>query len=47
MVIDEQEIDSPVSDIIRRSEEKLRTHISKAVDITSKDLELRTEEYPF
>lgn len=46
-IIDEQEIDGTVSDIIRRTEEKLSSHVLTAVDITSEDKEFRTAAYPF
>ena len=45
-VVDTQEIDGTVSDILRRIEEKLRSHMTVAVDITSEDRERRISDYP-
>ena len=45
-IVDEQVIDGTISDILRRSEEKLRGHIHTQVDVTGSDREQRTWTYP-
>ncbi|MCY3959313.1 MAG: putative DNA binding domain-containing protein [Chloroflexi bacterium] len=45
-IADEQVIDGTVSDILRRSDEKLRGHIHTHVDITGSDLEQRAWTFP-
>ena len=45
-IIDEQVIDGTISDVLRRTDDKLRSHIRTRVDITSADLERRTSTYP-
>lgn len=45
-IIDEQVIDGTISDILRRTDDKLRSHIRTRVDITGADLERRTSTYP-
>lgn len=45
-VSDAQEIDGPVSEMLRRIDEKLTSHNRTAVDLTSEDRERRTFLYP-
>lgn len=45
-VVDEQLIDGPVAEVLRRVDEKLTAHNRTAVDITSGDRERRTYLYP-
>jgi len=45
-VSDEQLIDGPVAEVIRRTDEKLSAHNRIAVDLTSEDRERRTSLYP-
>lgn len=45
-VIDEQDIDGPLVDLIRRLDEKLEAHNSTAVDIASGPRETRRSTYP-
>ena len=45
-VSDAQEIDGPVSEMLRRIDEKLTSHNRTAVDLTSDDRERRTFLYP-
>lgn len=45
-ITDEQVIDGTISDVLRRTDDKLRSHIRTRVDITSGDLEQRTSTYP-
>jgi len=45
-VSDEQSIDGPVADVLRRTDEKLSAHNRTAVDLTSGDRELRISLYP-
>lgn len=43
---DEEVIDGPLAQILRRLDEKLETHIQTAVEITSGSLERRSPDYP-
>lgn len=45
-VSDEQLIDGPVAEVLRRTDEKLSAHNRIAVDLTSDDREQRTSLYP-
>ncbi len=45
-VSDEQLIDGPVAEVLRRTDEKLSAHNRTAVDLTSDDRERRTSLYP-
>ena len=45
-VADEQLIDGPVAQVLRRTDEKLNAHNHSAVDLTSEDREQRTSLYP-
>jgi ATP-dependent DNA helicase RecG len=45
-VSDEQLIDGPVAEVLRRTDEKLSSHNRTAVDLTSGDRERRTSLYP-
>ena len=45
-IIDEQVIDGTISDVLRRTDDKLRSHIRMRVDITGADVERRTSTYP-
>jgi ATP-dependent DNA helicase RecG len=45
-ISDEQVIDGPIADVIRRTEEKLAAHNRVAVDLTSADREQRRFAYP-
>ncbi len=45
-IVDEQVIDGPLADVLRRIDEKLTSHNRIAVDITSGPRELRTPGYP-
>lgn len=45
-IVDEQVIDGPVGEILRRVDEKIASHNRVAVDITSASAELRTQPYP-
>ncbi|MBW8877432.1 MAG: putative DNA binding domain-containing protein [Acidobacteria bacterium] len=45
-ISDEQLIDGPVADVLRRTDEKLSSHNRTAVDFTSGDRERRTSLYP-
>ena len=45
-VVDNQVIDGTVSDVLGRSDDKLRAHIQVRVDFTSSDLEQRARTYP-
>lgn len=45
-IVDEQVIDGPLPDVLRRIDEKLTAHNRIAVDITSGPRELRTPGYP-
>ncbi len=45
-VADEQRIDGPVSEMLRRIDEKLTSHNRTAVDLTSADTEQRKSLYP-
>jgi ATP-dependent DNA helicase RecG len=45
-VSDEQLIDGPVAEILRRTDEKLSSHNRTAVDLTSENRERRTSLYP-
>lgn len=45
-IVDEQVIDGPVPDVLRRIDEKLTAHNRIAVDITSGARELRSPGYP-
>jgi ATP-dependent DNA helicase RecG len=45
-ISDEQSIDGPVAEVLRRMDEKLHAHNRVAVDLTSTDRERRTSVYP-
>lgn len=45
-VSDEQVIDGPMAEVLRRTDEKLSAHNRTAVDLTSADRERRTSLYP-
>lgn len=45
-ITDEQAIDGPVADVLRRIDEKLAAHNRQAVEYTSGPLERRTSAYP-
>jgi ATP-dependent DNA helicase RecG len=45
-VSDEQVLDGPVAEVLRRTDEKLSAHNRIAVDLTSEDRERRTSLYP-
>ncbi|HBL29212.1 MAG TPA: transcriptional regulator [Acidobacteria bacterium] len=45
-IVDEQAIDGPVAEVLRRTDEKLVAHNRTAVDLTSEDRERRTSLYP-
>lgn len=45
-VSDEQLIDGPVAEVLRRTDEKLSAHNRTAVDLTSEERERRTSLYP-
>jgi ATP-dependent DNA helicase RecG len=45
-IADEQVIDGPVADVLRRIDDKLAAHNRTVVDITSADRERRTQIYP-
>jgi ATP-dependent DNA helicase RecG len=45
-VSDEQILDGPVTEVLRRTDEKLSAHNRTAVDLTSNDRERRTSLYP-
>ncbi len=45
-VSDEQSIDGPVAEVLRRTDEKLSAHNRTAVDFTSEQRELRISQYP-
>ena len=45
-VVDEQAIDGPVGDVLRRVDEKAVAHNRTAVDLTSGPVEVRTQPYP-
>lgn len=45
-IADEQLIDGPVAEVLRRTDEKLAAHNRVAVDLTSGSLEKRTFSYP-
>lgn len=45
-IVDEQLIDGPVAELLRRTDEKLAAHNRTAVDLTSGSLEKRTFSYP-
>lgn len=45
-IVDEQLIDGPVADVLRRVDEKLGSHNRTAVDLTSASLERRRFAYP-
>lgn len=45
-ISDEQLIDGPVAEVLRRTDEKLSAHNRTAVDLTSEDRERRTSLYP-
>jgi ATP-dependent DNA helicase RecG len=45
-VIDEQVLDGPVGDVIRRVDDKLQSHNRTAVDLTSGQTEVRVRPYP-
>ncbi len=45
-IVDEQLIDGPVAEVLRRTDEKLAAHNRIAVDLTSGSLEKRTFSYP-
>jgi ATP-dependent DNA helicase RecG len=45
-VVDEQVIDGPVGDVLRRIDDKLLSHNRTAVDITSGVTEVRVRPYP-
>jgi ATP-dependent DNA helicase RecG len=45
-IVDEQIIDGPLADLLRRVDDKLEAHVSTAVDITSGRLESRRANYP-
>jgi ATP-dependent DNA helicase RecG len=45
-VVDEQLIDGPLSEVLRRTDEKLAAHNRVNVDLTSEDRERRTYLYP-
>ena len=44
--IDEEQCDGTMSDTLRRLDEKLKSHNRRRIDLTSGDLERRTESYP-
>ncbi len=46
-IVDEMEVDGTVADMLRRLEEKLRSHNRRGVDLVSGDRERRTEVFPF
>lgn len=43
---DEEEIGGPLSDLLRLLDEKLRAHVTVAVDVTSEAVETRRPDYP-
>ena len=45
-VVDEQTIDGPIAELLRRTEEKLNTHNRTAVNFTEAALEKRKSAYP-
>ena len=45
-IVDEQVIDGTISDVMQRTDQKLKAHIRTRVDLTSSDLEQRTFTYP-
>src|SRR5690606_3958806 len=45
-VVDEEEIRGAIVEVLRRTEEKLRSHNRTAVDITSKATHERDQPYP-
>lgn len=45
-IIDEEVVDGPLAQLIRRLDEKLRAHIRTSVDLTSAAVESRAPDYP-
>ena len=45
-IIDEIEIDGTVADVVNRLEDKLKAHNRHRIDLTSQDMERRTDAYP-
>lgn len=45
-IVDEEAIDGPLAQLIRRLDEKLRAHVRTGVDLTSGPREKRTPDYP-
>lgn len=45
-IVDEETIDGTLSTVLRRLDEKLKAHLTTAVDITSASLERRSSSYP-
>ena len=45
-IVDEQVIEGTLSEVLQRSDDKLKAHIQTRVDFTSSDLEQRTATYP-
>lgn len=45
-ILDEEAIDGPLVELLRRLDDKLRSHIRTAVDLTSAPVERRAPDYP-
>jgi ATP-dependent DNA helicase RecG len=45
-ILDDETIDGTVSEIMRKTDEKMKAHIRSSVDLTSSDREQRSESYP-
>lgn len=45
-IIDEESVDGPLAQILRRVDDKLEAHIRTSVDFTSENLERRMPDYP-
>jgi ATP-dependent DNA helicase RecG len=45
-IVDEDPIDGPIAECVRRIDEKLKAHIRTAVDLTSGSVERRTPDFP-
>ncbi len=45
-IVDEEAVDGPLAQLLRRLDDKLRTHVRAAVDLTSASTEVKTRDYP-
>lgn len=45
-IIDEEAVDGPLAQVLRRLDDKLRAHIRTSIDITSSPVEKRAPDYP-